>query len=320
MGSMEAILESDAKLAQLDYEIAGIRSEIANLKRARKPLKRAVARSSRELRYLQFLKWLRSPARQFRWYKDTLILAAPIATTIAVCGIIFFTARSSLLTLVGAPVTFAPVFGLLLLLMNRPSDAELPASIANAQERLASAVERYAVRRATDGLSQCEMRLRELRICRQGVMRQIMEEIDSGKRARAALLSRNWKAMRDYEWEAYLVEVFRAHGAKAERIGGAGDQGVDLIVEFGAKRIAIQAKGYFNTVSNKAIQEAYAGMAHHGCCAGAVITNSRFTRGAMELAVSTGCVLIGEEEFPDFVMGKVSLWPPAPIASSQTST
>lgn len=316
---MEAIRSSDAKLAQLNDEIAGVQSEIAKLKRARRALKRVVVHASWEANYLRFLRWLRSPGTRYRWYKDALITVAPIVASIAAFGF-FFTTGSGISVLAGVSASFLIVFGSLLVVMNRPSDAELPASANNAQERLASAVEGYAVRRATDGLSQCETHLCELRICRQGVLQQILEEIASGKRARAALLTRNWRALRDYEWEAYLIEVFQALGAKAERIGGAGDQGVDLIVEFGGRRIAVQAKGYFHKVNNKAIQEAYAGMAHYGCCACAVITNSQFTRGAQELSLSTGCILVGEAEFPDFVMGKVTLWAPVPLASSQTST
>ena len=90
-------------------------------------------------------------------------------------------------------------------------------------------------------------------------------------------------------------------------MGGSGDQGVDLIVESNGKRIAVQAKGYLHAVSNKAVQEAYTGMVHHRCCACVVITNSRFTSSARELAASTNCMLIGEDEFPDFVMGKLDL-------------
>jgi restriction system protein len=110
--------------------------------------------------------------------------------------------------------------------------------------------------------------------------------------------------MRGYEWEEYLVEVCSALGARVERIGGAGDQGVDLIVELGAERVAVQAKGYVNAVNNKAIQEVYSGMALHRCTACAVITNNRFRKSAFELAESTNCILIGEDEFSDFVLGK----------------
>ncbi|MEX2168420.1 MAG: restriction endonuclease, partial [Pirellulales bacterium] len=130
---------------------------------------------------------------------------------------------------------------------------------------------------------------------------------------RASLLQQNWKAMRGDDWEDYLLEVFRALGAEAKRTRqrASSDQGVDLIARFDCKCFAIQAKGYGHPVGNKAIQEVFAGAKHWHCDAWAVVTNSEFTPKAKELAVSTGCVLIGEEEFPDFVMGKIELSLPA---------
>jgi restriction system protein len=67
----------------------------------------------------------------------------------------------------------------------------------------------------------------------------------------------------------------------------------------------VQAKGYYHAVSNNAVQQAYAGMRHYDCWGCAVITNSRFTKSARELALSTGCILIGEDEFSDFVIGNI---------------
>jgi HJR/Mrr/RecB family endonuclease len=129
------------------------------------------------------------------------------------------------------------------------------------------------------------------------------------KRLRPILQTYGWKTLRGNQWEEYLVEVCRTLGATVERTGKCGDQGVDLIVVFGAKRVAVQAKGYdpIYAVNNKAVQEAVAGMAMYGCNACAVMTNTRFTPGARQLAESNNCTLIGEDEFPDFVMGKIKL-------------
>jgi restriction system protein len=115
--------------------------------------------------------------------------------------------------------------------------------------------------------------------------------------------------MRGYVWEDYLVQVCRTLGAKVERTGKSGDQGVDLIVEFGTRRIAVQAKGFDDEygVNNEAVQEAYTGKACYKCDACAVITNTRFMKSATQSAIATGCILIGEDEFPDFVMGKIEL-------------
>jgi restriction endonuclease Mrr len=200
-----------------------------------------------------------------------------------------------------------------------PSDTQLSSAIVQGEADSRLAYERLRQLKAIDGLIDVEEHLRKLLDERLELKRKLREEIREQKRKlheanlfrrwqRKNLLQRNWKAMRGYEWEEYLVEVCRALGAsRVDRIGGAGDQGVDLIVEFGAKRIAVQAKGYENPVGNTAVQEAYAGMTHHRCTACAVITNSWFRKSAIEIADSTFCILIGENEFPDFVMGKLEL-------------
>jgi hypothetical protein len=125
---------------------------------------------------------------------------------------------------------------------------------------------------------------------------------------RKKLLSENWKAMRSVEFEEFLERVFSELGYTVDTTKITGDQGVDLIVAHRVKRIAIQVKGYLNSVSNSAIQEAHTGMTHYSCHASAVITNSRFTPSATELANSVRCVLIGEDQLPDLIMGKIDLW------------
>jgi HJR/Mrr/RecB family endonuclease len=56
-----------------------------------------------------------------------------------------------------------------------------------------------------------------------------------------------------------------------------------------------------------AVQQLAVELARHGCDALAIITNTRATVGSKELARSRNCTLIGEDEFPDFVLGKFSL-------------
>jgi hypothetical protein len=125
---------------------------------------------------------------------------------------------------------------------------------------------------------------------------------------REELLRENWRAMRDVEWEQFLTRAFRLLGATVETTRVTGDQGADLVVEKGPIRQAIQAKGYHNSVGNGAVQAAVAGMAHYHCNACAVITNSWFTVSAEELAMSNRCKLIGEEQIPALVLGKLAIW------------
>lgn len=120
-------------------------------------------------------------------------------------------------------------------------------------------------------------------------------------------LLRDWRSLRSIEFEKFLEDVLTAQGYRVETTKVTGDQGVDLVVAKDEVRIAIQVKGYLHSVGNEAVQQAYAGQAHYSCQACAVITNSRFTPSAVQLARSTRCLLIGEDEFPRFVLGKIDL-------------
>lgn len=122
------------------------------------------------------------------------------------------------------------------------------------------------------------------------------------------LLRRDWKSLRSVPFENYLEEVFRELGYNVETTKLSGDQGADLIVSKGGRRIAIQVKGYFNSVSNSAVQEAYTARGYYGCEGCAVITNSRFTSGAQDVANRIGCVLIDENSLPPLILGQIDLY------------
>lgn len=130
---------------------------------------------------------------------------------------------------------------------------------------------------------------------------------DEIRQQRMRLYRRNWRAMRSVEFEDYLEEVLRALGYHVETTPTSGDQGVDLIAMKLGVRIAIQVKGYVNSVGNAAIQQAFTGKVHYECQLCAVITNSLFTSSAEAIAQSTGCILIHENNFRDFVLGGIDL-------------
>lgn len=123
----------------------------------------------------------------------------------------------------------------------------------------------------------------------------------------AKLFARRWKEMRGGQFEEFLAEVFHELGYKVEQTGQSGDQGVDLIAERQGRRIAVQAKGYVESVGNAAVQQAYTGKKIYSCHCCAVITNSRFTTSAQEAADKVECILVHEENFEDFVMGRMQL-------------
>lgn len=119
-----------------------------------------------------------------------------------------------------------------------------------------------------------------------------------------ALLLRYESHMTGYEFEYFLEDVFKAFGmSEVIRTQGSGDQGIDLIVNDGACRVAIQAKFYTGSVGNSSVQQAVAGMFHYSCDRCAVITNSTFTASAVELARTTGCQLIDGDQLKRFIQG-----------------
>lgn len=94
------------------------------------------------------------------------------------------------------------------------------------------------------------------------------------------------------EFEAYVALVLEDNGFKhVEITKGSGDQGVDILAERNGKTYAVQCKNYAGAVGNFAVQEAYAGAQFYGCDVAAVICPGTFTRGAKELAESTGVAL-----------------------------
>ena len=72
---------------------------------------------------------------------------------------------------------------------------------------------------------------------------------------------------------------------------GAGDQGVDIVVNPRGKRVAVQCKNYSKPVGNGPVQEVYAGARHHRCVEAWVVAPAGYTRGALDLAKSTGVSL-----------------------------
>lgn len=108
------------------------------------------------------------------------------------------------------------------------------------------------------------------------------------------------------EFERFVGDVFRHLGFTIEVTGKSGDQGVDVLACRGPLRVAIQAKRYSDSVGNSAIQQVYAGMAHHRCHRCVVVTTSGFTPGAVALAQSTGCLLIGSNHIAPLIRGEIA--------------
>lgn len=103
--------------------------------------------------------------------------------------------------------------------------------------------------------------------------------------------------MDGWEFENYVAEVLTRNGySHVEVTRGSGDQGVDILAMKDEESYAIQCKHYESKISNKAVQEAYAGAQFYGCDVAVVLTNSWFTPSAEELGDDIGVELWDRDE------------------------
>jgi HJR/Mrr/RecB family endonuclease len=104
------------------------------------------------------------------------------------------------------------------------------------------------------------------------------------------------------QFEVFVADLFEAMGHQTMVLGGAGDQGVDVLVNPRGKRIAVQCKNYSKPVGNKAVQEVYAGARHHRCVEAWVVAPAGYTSGAIALARSTDVSLCDSDSVHEWIM------------------
>lgn len=102
------------------------------------------------------------------------------------------------------------------------------------------------------------------------------------------------------ELEIHCEECLKAAGWKIRRIGGSGDQGIDLIAEKNSVRVVVQCKNYSNPVGNSAVQEIHTGKAFEEADHAVVITSSSYTSAAIQLAGKTGVILLHKTDISRF--------------------
>lgn len=94
------------------------------------------------------------------------------------------------------------------------------------------------------------------------------------------------------EFERWCADGLRRAGWDAWVIGRRGDQGVDVLARLGPVVLALQCKRVARAVSNRSVQEVFAGKAYHGASMAAVVATGGFTASAGRLAERTGVVLL----------------------------
>jgi hypothetical protein len=302
--------------ATLKREIAQLETEAARLELDRAPLAKTVARLDRRSRYLRLARWFRSPAESFPAYPLLVFAIGPLLIGVVVLIMLSMLLDSWPLAVGGFLIGLVSGATTLASLLYRPTSELLPSAITETEAK--RQIESPRLQETVSAIAELNRRLAFLH-------EQRRELATSDKLQRAMLLQRDWKALRGSEWEDYVVEVCRTLGANVQRAEtsaaspvapsapATGPRGVirrtptTLFVTFSPRRLAVAAVSEINPFHAAAVRQIIDDLAQKGCDELGIITNARLTAGSKEFARSRRCMLIGEVEFPDFVLGKISL-------------
>lgn len=93
-----------------------------------------------------------------------------------------------------------------------------------------------------------------------------------------------YEKMNGFEFEKFCSDKLKKEGWETINTKKTGDQGIDIIVQKGNRKVGIQCKKYSKPIGNKAVQEVKAGLEFYKLDEGVVIGNTKFTKSAIELA------------------------------------
>jgi HJR/Mrr/RecB family endonuclease len=130
----------------------------------------------------------------------------------------------------------------------------------------------------------------------------IQEKEERLTRESVSVLPQKFSTLSGSDFENLLYRLFTAMGYAVQNTGKTGDQGGDLVANLNGQRIVIQAKCYSGTVGNAAVQEAVAAQKFYDCNKVLVVTNSSFTKEAIELATANGVELIGGGKLSELLL------------------
>ncbi len=94
------------------------------------------------------------------------------------------------------------------------------------------------------------------------------------------------------EFELFSLRLLERFGYWGYQTADSGDYGADLIVFKDGLKIVVQTKRYSKSVGIKAIQEVLGAVKYYNADKALVITNSRFTKQAEELAAKSDVHLL----------------------------
>lgn len=102
------------------------------------------------------------------------------------------------------------------------------------------------------------------------------------------------------QFEHFVKNELISLGWDVRHIGGAGDQGADLIASMDLFRVAIQCKLHSKPLNNQCVQEVVAAQKFHDTHAAVVISNQPFNKSAQALAKANDVVQIPHDDLELF--------------------
>jgi hypothetical protein len=188
--------------------------------------------------------------------------------------------------------------------------AYLPFSFYPEDEVLAAAIPR-----AADRLKEATVAFERLAAEEASQREQVTAAQAEYDRLKAALASRlhwlrtcRWQEMTGRSFANFLSLALEEHGYQVERSAAADERAFDLLAVRDGKRVAVRGDGQVDAaVDVDAVQQARSSMASQKSQSCAVVTNSRFTAPARELAERVGCKLIDGTQIPDLIEGRIVL-------------
>jgi restriction system protein len=112
--------------------------------------------------------------------------------------------------------------------------------------------------------------------------------------------------MSGHDFEEHLAYFFERYGYRVQRTSLTGDYGADLVLEGPEGRVVVQLKRRQAKIGLTAVQEAHGARARYKANKAMVVTNSSYTRQAMELAESCSVELRDREWLVAFLGGRLS--------------
>ncbi|XTI71822.1 restriction endonuclease [Acidithiobacillus sp. AC3] len=123
------------------------------------------------------------------------------------------------------------------------------------------------------------------------------------KRIREQLLAAgtsNPRQLTPEQYEQFCAALLANNGWHVQTTAKTGDYGADVIATKGNQKIIVQCKQWTSSVGIKAVQEAHGALSYYKGTRAVVVTTSKYSQAAQELAKKTGVSLISHEDLIGF--------------------